>query len=556
MIKVYFGPFIAQFAGLAALFLGLGAAGAWLWAVLPSRARRRLAAPAVLLAAVATVAVMWVGQRPDWDETEHLHSAWLMSQGALPFRDFWQHHSPMLWIALSPVLGAMSPGAHVCDFARGLSLSLSAAACLMAILLARRLHGPQAPALMVIALWAGIIEPGQLHQLRPDLVANMLSLAALALLLSVPGAARAVLAGVLLGLAAAFTPKHLPLLLVLPLVLAWEGCGLLRLVRLASLHWLGGLAGLAPLWLWLVHHGLEGDFIYWVFQFNEAGMRYGGGIPLLLLAAVVAWAARVRVDRGAQMRHGERIAWVALLMTVLVYFIQPFHKTTYGLQMFMLLAAAVGSVEARQALQALGRARRFHYAGALVALYFLPTFLMGHYWLAKRDYFAGRAEIGGLISVMDGGPVFAVPPGHPIFAHDVTDVNQPWQWHRWLWRPEIAARLADTAERIISARPAIIIAGEGVVTPAIGSDVVPTPLGGMPAERLARAGVMTEEEAGRLQAFLEQDYTLIRLNRRYYWLRNDRPFPPGCYLARPGDMPTHTPRGLTAPLGGRDADDR
>ena len=31
-------------------------------------------------------------------------AAWLVSQGLLPFRDFWEHHSPFLWVVLSPLI--------------------------------------------------------------------------------------------------------------------------------------------------------------------------------------------------------------------------------------------------------------------------------------------------------------------------------------------------------------------------------------------------------------------------------------------------------------------
>jgi hypothetical protein len=36
-----------------------------------------------------------------WDESEHAHVAWLMSQGKRPIDDFFQHHQPLLWDLLS-----------------------------------------------------------------------------------------------------------------------------------------------------------------------------------------------------------------------------------------------------------------------------------------------------------------------------------------------------------------------------------------------------------------------------------------------------------------------
>ncbi len=38
------------------------------------------------------------------DEIEHVHSAWYLLQGYIPFKDFFQHHNPLLWYLLLPLL--------------------------------------------------------------------------------------------------------------------------------------------------------------------------------------------------------------------------------------------------------------------------------------------------------------------------------------------------------------------------------------------------------------------------------------------------------------------
>ncbi len=38
------------------------------------------------------------------DEIEHIHSTWYVAHGQVPYRDFFQHHHPLLWYCLSPVL--------------------------------------------------------------------------------------------------------------------------------------------------------------------------------------------------------------------------------------------------------------------------------------------------------------------------------------------------------------------------------------------------------------------------------------------------------------------
>lgn len=40
------------------------------------------------------------------DNIEHLHSSWLIWQGYLPYRDFFQHHNPLLWYLFSPLVAS------------------------------------------------------------------------------------------------------------------------------------------------------------------------------------------------------------------------------------------------------------------------------------------------------------------------------------------------------------------------------------------------------------------------------------------------------------------
>ena len=43
------------------------------------------------------------------DELEHLHAAWCITQGQVPFRDFFEHHTPALYYLLAPVVWALRP---------------------------------------------------------------------------------------------------------------------------------------------------------------------------------------------------------------------------------------------------------------------------------------------------------------------------------------------------------------------------------------------------------------------------------------------------------------
>ncbi len=38
------------------------------------------------------------------DHAEHIHSAWLVWQGQVPYKDFFQHHNPLMWYVLAPIV--------------------------------------------------------------------------------------------------------------------------------------------------------------------------------------------------------------------------------------------------------------------------------------------------------------------------------------------------------------------------------------------------------------------------------------------------------------------
>ncbi|MCM1324442.1 MAG: glycosyltransferase family 39 protein [Acetobacter sp.] len=41
----------------------------------------------------------------DGDTLEHVHSAWLVYHGQIPYKDFFQHHNPLLWYIGAPLVG-------------------------------------------------------------------------------------------------------------------------------------------------------------------------------------------------------------------------------------------------------------------------------------------------------------------------------------------------------------------------------------------------------------------------------------------------------------------
>lgn len=55
------------------------------------------------------------------DHSEHLHAAWLIWQGEVPYRDFFEHHNPLLWYLLAPIMPLFYQNALILYFSRFLN---------------------------------------------------------------------------------------------------------------------------------------------------------------------------------------------------------------------------------------------------------------------------------------------------------------------------------------------------------------------------------------------------------------------------------------------------
>ena len=546
------------------MWLTATAVCACLWAMVSDADRARYGGPLVALGAIAVLFATWLSPSIDVDEMEHLHASWLMSQGERPFVDFWQHHTPTLWIMLAPIVGRLPHNAAVCDLGRAMSLGASALACLLAVLLSRRLQG-RGQAAAVVLLSLGAIIPSQLYNLRPDLFSNVCSLAALALLAQSRSLWRCLGSGVLMGLSISLTPKHAGFAAVLPMVLLSEalwtwwaslslpwrrsaaeqqaprrspvrraGRCLKRLAVLllpvagrSLLHVLGVALGIAPIIAWLHANGLWEQFHFWVLEFNrDKYLRFGGVFPLIPVLLVALWAWRIRAAQWMSIRPQERLLFVAVLAAAAVLIVQPFHKFMYDLQMFFLVAAACGAYDARQWLSRLFSTGRPVLAGILIGVYFIPTYLAAISAEEDETYIRNRTEIGIILNAIGDEPVVAVPPAHPILAKDATDLSQAWQWDRWIYVPAIRDRLSHIAEEIIQKRPVLVRAGGSQVAHGAMGSYARTGVRWQFVQTLTEARVIDPLQGFKLQDFLEAHYNLILVMDHFYWLRADRPVPP------------------------------
>ena len=56
------------------------------------------------------------------DNVEHLHATWLVAYGAVPYKDFFQHHNPLMWYIFAPIVRYFTNLLSLLDFAHAVAI--------------------------------------------------------------------------------------------------------------------------------------------------------------------------------------------------------------------------------------------------------------------------------------------------------------------------------------------------------------------------------------------------------------------------------------------------
>lgn len=75
----------------------------------------------IIFGICASFWILFYHQPKTGDDVEHLHSAWLIFQGKVPYIDFFQHHNPLLWYLFAPLMGLFAYNLVVFDIVRIIS---------------------------------------------------------------------------------------------------------------------------------------------------------------------------------------------------------------------------------------------------------------------------------------------------------------------------------------------------------------------------------------------------------------------------------------------------
>jgi 4-amino-4-deoxy-L-arabinose transferase-like glycosyltransferase len=210
-----------------------------------------------------------ITHRFDVDEFEHVHSAWSMTQGLALYKDFFEHHPPLFYFTISPLLHAFE-GREALVALRLFMLPMALGILALVYALASRLRNPQAGVWAVFILSTTTLFVQKSIEIRPDVPALLLLLAAIYLLVSRPGSVSAFAAsGMAAACSLAYTPKT-----VFAIAGLLAACALIhrndeRRLQL-GLAFAGGFAvPFVCLWGYFLSTGAVSEALFYNLRFNS-----------------------------------------------------------------------------------------------------------------------------------------------------------------------------------------------------------------------------------------------------------------------------------------------
>ncbi len=285
----------------------------------------------------------------DPDELEHLHAAFCVWHGEVPYRDFFEHHAPGLYYLVWPVFEWHGPNLNVLGSARAMMFACSLAVLWLTGRLARRWGGERCRLIaMVLLAWTTVFQAKGI-ELRPDVPAMLLLLLSVVLLTYASGGGswrRFLFVGFLCGLAMLFTQKS-----VVPALGIGAAACLSRLLTRAPgtetfITVLARVAvpfasGIVAVWgiasLLFATAGAAGDFWYatwyqlWIWPIRSSRWDHlrptlAGDLTVWVTAVIEIGviARRWRIPENWEQQHGAAAVIAATCVVSL-----PFVKATY-----------------------------------------------------------------------------------------------------------------------------------------------------------------------------------------------------------------------------------
>ncbi|MDP9191600.1 MAG: hypothetical protein M3P06_07840 [Acidobacteriota bacterium] len=349
----------------------------------------------VLLAAVSLLRIVCVFRyRIDSDEPQHLHVIWGWTRGFVQYRDIFDNHVPLFHILAAPIFGLLPESASILTMMRLALLPLGFATIALTGLLASRLYGSRAG--VWAAILASVFPPFLLKTLetRNDGLWCVLILGALLALQGPPTFRRAVVVGLLTGLAAATSVKTAVIALAVALAMLTirleRGRPRLKLRELTA-PIVAVCAGLVPpaiiaAYFWQL--GALDNLVYGAFGFNlqydvSPARRLAGLIALPILSILVIWIARNRASRSPANRF---LTLTIIYFVIVLLSIWPIITTRDFLPVFPLAVILFAAFFSRPAPEGVPPWRPQIRLVGLTVLGIVYTVDFGDLWMTPSAY--------------------------------------------------------------------------------------------------------------------------------------------------------------------------
>lgn len=113
------------------------------------------------------------------DEFEHLHASWLVAEGKVPYKDFLEHHNPLLWYLSAPIMQLFYDNAIIFYVMRGISFCASLLIAWYIFKIVQLFSDKRSGWLAVALYFGNLITFYCFYQYRPDTYMNLCFIAGL-----------------------------------------------------------------------------------------------------------------------------------------------------------------------------------------------------------------------------------------------------------------------------------------------------------------------------------------------------------------------------------------
>jgi len=452
------------------------------------------------------------------DESEHLHCAWMVSQGLTPYTDFWQHHSPWLWITIAPLFKFLKPSVVIFDISRILSAGIFVLIGFLGWRIARKVWQEKANVSLYLLVLFSIGSYGQFCWVRPDLFMMVFLLIGIYCALAVPkrGSVALFLCGVSFSIAASYIFKQYLLFLLPILMIIVEKQTLQARVQKVAVYFAGLVVGVLPFMVYLIKKDILRDFIFWVFEFNKKRIVVSAVFPLAI-AALGVWGATLLFARYRREQDKKSLVlFMAFCLTTLGSLTGTVNfSASYYLGFWCVMCAIVCS-----GCDLWGLVNRIPslFKKSLLVGGFLSLLLTPNVMLAvrhKNSFFSKDKDlISQLLTYSKDESCLTLLPFHPVFCKDATRLYSYWYYYFAERFQSVREDATDynIAEQLISSRPAVVVADISYEWNKARHFLVD----------LLMKELVTEDDFNRLSVFFEEQYSLVTIGNNIYYIRNDK----------------------------------